>query len=297
MRSPDSPGAIDDDSYSNEEVLNFHGLATDGGLQDGQTSYWMGNIFEYGLSKGYCSAGKLERAINCIGAYIPTRSLTKKGILPMCSRQSDVCVDFKEYPPVIDEGENHLFDEKVMADLQHSAGAPANLFVLRRVVVCRKGRFSCPVTSGSLSVCSTDWSKLMKKDSYADQALELYSETQSGCVPVLGELKSLEAVVAACEEGKIVPCTVSWGATGEWVEFESRGFGPRPVLWYNFYSENEYDNRQSDEEAKRRATLSGETQKFISRDCYLCHGGISSDFLFVNSLVSSLQADLSATQS
>lgn len=222
----------------------------------------MGNIFEYGLSKGYCSTGKLDRAINCVGVYIPSRSLTRKGILPMRSYQPSACADSKEYPIVVDEGESHLYDEKVMTDLQHSAEGPASLSILRRVVVCRKGRFSCPVTSGSLSVGSADWSEVTKKGSHAEQASTLYSETQSGCVPVLGKLKSLEAVVAACEEGKILPGVVSWGATGEWVEFESRGFGPRPVLWYNFYSETEYKNRQSMEETNRRAKLTGEKTQF-----------------------------------
>ncbi|GMH41625.1 hypothetical protein BSKO_09535 [Bryopsis sp. KO-2023] len=244
-----------DVSLHKEQLLSFCGVLTDGGLQDGWPLYWMGSIFSDRWYKGYCSKGKLNRHINCVGAFLPWRVQSRGRVLPLYPTKWSSKLEPDVSPAQLPEEECHFFDERVMVDLDEIKQDASKLAVLHRVIVCRKGRFSCPVQSGTVSIGSTDWTELIAKGGPAERAQVMYKETQSGAVPILGGLNVMEDVLAVCSRGVFRPMRVCWGSNGEWVEFDREGCGPRPVLWFHFYSQTEYDDRQSEAEIERREKL------------------------------------------
>ncbi|GMH38556.1 hypothetical protein BSKO_06440 [Bryopsis sp. KO-2023] len=226
-----------------DDPISFSGVSTDGGMYSER--YWLDNVFREGRF-GYCTGEDADHGVFCIAAHETERTSpgNRHGyVSTVQGGRSITCNDF------VVEALGRRDNEK-------------ELVVVRRILVNRSGQYSCPVASGGVSLGHVNWRSLMEEQaSPINIAVRLHQEV--GCVEEnkLGALDSMESVLKACQNGELQPEVVSWGGNGEWIQFCGGDDVSRPVIWFHFFNDEEYERRKTDGERERRWRLTGDFQK------------------------------------
>lgn len=227
------------------DALPFAGVSSNGSFYS--STYWLDNLFHPGY-RGYCTRDDVDREVLCLGAY---QSVIKH-------REPGFSNDpfFKEHKLI--EGKSDItWDEGLVEDLAKSDNE-SSLVVLRGLGISRSGHFSCPVSSGAVSLGHVNWKSLLDShsSSVTDSVTDVHERVSRPEENKLGKVITMEAVLELCEKGLLTPVAVCWGGNGEWVEFEAGMGMVKPIIWFHFFNDDEYEGRTSDGERDRRCRLS-----------------------------------------
>lgn len=157
--------------------------------------------------------------------------------------EHQVSVDARGIVSNVDQGENKLvlYDSLCTRVLQSTERQIIG--VLERLMVSRRGSFSCPVSSGAVLIGNlTDHCRAKSHESVV---AHLQHMAASRHCAALDNLADRESVLIASEVGALPPIVgIHSTKAGEWVEFDSHSqpsCSLRPLIWFHFYTKQESD--------------------------------------------------------
>jgi len=115
--------------------------------------------------------------------------------------------------------------------------------IVDRLMVSRRGSFSCPVSSGAIFMGNlTDCHQFKTHDDVVDCLQQM---TYTPYCTALNNLTDRESVRLESEIGHLPPILATHSTlAGEWMEFDARTKSRcslRPLIWFHFYTKQESD--------------------------------------------------------
>jgi len=115
--------------------------------------------------------------------------------------------------------------------------------VIDRLMVSRRGSFSCPVSSGAIFIGNL--TNLSQFKTHDDVIASLQQMTTTPYCIALDNMADRVSVTLASEAGELPPIVAMHSTpAGEWMEFDVRTKSRcrlRPLIWFHFYTKQESD--------------------------------------------------------
>ncbi|GMH41841.1 hypothetical protein BSKO_09751 [Bryopsis sp. KO-2023] len=251
---------------SNTERLDYWGIMTDGGLDDGQVKFWVDNMFQENIEKYYCSKMHRFKDVRCIAIHPPQQSnvsnpIRFKGIQRLGvnghQRNDNWGAVGSGSSSRNDESDMEiLWDEVACVWMKNIAKCSEEQIVVNTGIrIGRMGDLTCPVSCGVVMLGNVDTQKgkISRDGRFMHQ---LYSSSRTRMSDILSNCMDLESILTACRNRELaLPISVCFGESGEWVEFDrEKNQGKdlagkkhvqdvlevfQPAVWFRFYRKGE----------------------------------------------------------